>query len=853
MKRIGMKIMSIMLMTVMLFGLVPMSVMAAPETYPVWVGSTQVTSANKDDILGDGGKAKFDPDTNTLTLNNPSVSGEYNYASVYAQGIDLTMEGSATLSGSDAGIFVSSGSLSLNGDFTISGVSSGVFVKYNITITGGTVTASGDISGIEMNSNESTLTVTGGELKVSGKNGIRGYNGGSNLKVEGGTVAINSTEKAINVLTVTFSGGTVTATGGGNGISSGDITVTGGKVTASGSEHYGISCKNLTINGGEVEAYGDSTAHAIYASSAITLGEGIAVVTPSGGSVSEDKTCIVDSENEKVVHAVIRTFTPTTHIVTFDTAGGSTVPPQTVNNGEKAVRPADPVREGFGFGDWYSDDTRTTLYDFDAPVTGDITLYASWKSYIAAIEVVKVWDDDDNAAGKRPDHVDVKIFADGTEKTVLSLNAAGEWKAISVMSSGKPDVELTCEEIVPEGYTLVSSVKEGNTVILTNKYGVTPAPVHTVKFESDGGSAVLDQTVADGEKAVKPADPTKEGFEFGGWYKDSWLTEPYDFNTPVTGDITLYAKWINYLYVVEVVKVWDDNDDAAGKRPDSIDVKILADGIERSAITLNKDQEWKTFFLYPSGKPDVEFACEEIVPEGYNLVSNVKEGNTITLTNQYIAAPPTPQAPAPVVCTVKFDANGGSGNMPDITVGGGKQLTLPENGFTAPQDKVFDRWDAGKPGDIITVTGNLTIKAVWKNTQDYHEHVFIWQVTRKATPEDDGEMIYTCKECGAVAQVLPISGYAAFNEDAADKIRNAQPGAEVVISTKRWISLGAIAWNELTKRPDVKLVIDYQDNDRMYEVVIPAGTDIKALMNEEGYAGFLFLSGRFGRNEIQVY
>jgi pilin isopeptide linkage protein/uncharacterized repeat protein (TIGR02543 family) len=66
---------------------------------------------------------------------------------------------------------------------------------------------------------------------------------------------------------------------------------------------------------------------------------------------------------------------------------------------------------------------------------------------------------------------------------------------------------------------------------------------YTVKFESNGGTAVANQTVNYNEKVVKPADPTKSGYVFKGWFKDSDLTEEYDFNTPVTGDLTLYAKW----------------------------------------------------------------------------------------------------------------------------------------------------------------------------------------------------------------------------------------------------------------------------------------------------------------------
>lgn len=69
------------------------------------------------------------------------------------------------------------------------------------------------------------------------------------------------------------------------------------------------------------------------------------------------------------------------------------------------------------------------------------------------------------------------------------------------------------------------------------------AASYTVSFDSKGGSAVDSQTVTSGETAVKPTDPTMDVYTFIGWYSDEALTSAYDFNTPVTGNITLYAKW----------------------------------------------------------------------------------------------------------------------------------------------------------------------------------------------------------------------------------------------------------------------------------------------------------------------
>lgn len=66
----------------------------------------------------------------------------------------------------------------------------------------------------------------------------------------------------------------------------------------------------------------------------------------------------------------------------------------------------------------------------------------------------------------------------------------------------------------------------------------------TVSFNSNGGSACDTKFVATADgKLVKPADPMREGYTFGGWYTDEACTQAYDFSTPVAADLTLYAKW----------------------------------------------------------------------------------------------------------------------------------------------------------------------------------------------------------------------------------------------------------------------------------------------------------------------
>jgi uncharacterized repeat protein (TIGR02543 family) len=66
---------------------------------------------------------------------------------------------------------------------------------------------------------------------------------------------------------------------------------------------------------------------------------------------------------------------------------------------------------------------------------------------------------------------------------------------------------------------------------------------YTVTFDSNGGSAVTGKSVASGGTVSKPADPTRDGYTFAGWYTDEAGTTAYDFSSKVTGNLTLYAGW----------------------------------------------------------------------------------------------------------------------------------------------------------------------------------------------------------------------------------------------------------------------------------------------------------------------
>lgn len=69
--------------------------------------------------------------------------------------------------------------------------------------------------------------------------------------------------------------------------------------------------------------------------------------------------------------------------------------------------------------------------------------------------------------------------------------------------------------------------------------------IFTIIFDSCGGSLIDPQSIQENETVTRPTvSPTKQGYDFDNWYAENTLTTVWDFNTPVTEDITLYAKWV---------------------------------------------------------------------------------------------------------------------------------------------------------------------------------------------------------------------------------------------------------------------------------------------------------------------
>lgn len=143
-------------------------------------------------------------------------------------------------------------------------------------------------------------------------------------------------------------------------------------------------------------------------------------------------------------------------------------------------------------------------------------------------------------------------YADGTEAKPThteSLTYGSSYSVASPLITGYTADKLTVSGSMPDSDVTVD-------VTFTAKD-------YTVTYESNGGSTVPSQTVKYNETANKPADPTKSGYTFAGWYTEEKLINKYDFAAPVTGNITLCAKWTrNYTprpYTPPTVVIPDDD------------------------------------------------------------------------------------------------------------------------------------------------------------------------------------------------------------------------------------------------------------------------------------------------------
>ena len=191
----------------------------------------------------------------------------------------------------------------------------------------------------------------------------------------------------------------------------------------------------------------------------------------------------------------------------------------------------------------------------------------------------------------------------------------------------------------------------------------------TVTYK-DGSDEYAKQIVQTGEKAVKPDVPSRQGYQFTDWYLDD---TKYDFNTDVTKDMTLTAKWTANSYTIAF-----DTDGGSAIDP------ITQDYGTAIIAPADPTREGYTFMGWEPEIPATMPAEDMTITAKWSI-------------NQY---------------TVTFDTDGGSAVAP-ITQDYGTDITAPAD--PTREGYTFIGWDKAIPTTMPAE--NMTITAKWKDSE----------------------------------------------------------------------------------------------------------------------------------------
>ena len=203
--------------------------------------------------------------------------------------------------------------------------------------------------------------------------------------------------------------------------------------------------------------------------------------------------------------------------------------------------------------------------------------------------------------------------------------------------------------------------------VLTNEF--TTLDVYTVTFTTNGGTAVESQPVDHGSKATTPANPTKTGYTFAGWYTESTCTNLFDFNTVITKNTTLYAKWTEWSYTITYAK-GSPADEITGEHAPG--TKMYT-----SALTLAGES-----FSRP-GYKQTGWSKTDGGQKDYNLLGTYGTNEDVTLYPYWTK-----------VHTITWMADGSTHD--EATYLDDETLALPESAPEACQGSEFVGWTAEK-------------------------------------------------------------------------------------------------------------------------------------------------------------
>lgn len=217
--------------------------------------------------------------------------------------------------------------------------------------------------------------------------------------------------------------------------------------------------------------------------------------------------------------------------VTFDVDGAtSTVK---VENGQTVDKPAeDPEKEGYLFDVWCSDSTKETEYNFDTPVTGDITLYARFGT-----KRTVTFNMMDHGTQITPQYIlDGKTATEPEDPKTSGYRFKG-WYTAATCAEGE---EFNFATPILKNYELFA------------KWDDAPTVQFTYDLNYEGAAEPTQVDVFVDEPAVAPEDPERSGWLFLGWYDADG--DEYTFKEDVTEAMTLYAHWAEAIVKLTATK-----------------------------------------------------------------------------------------------------------------------------------------------------------------------------------------------------------------------------------------------------------------------------------------------------------
>jgi len=302
----------------------------------------------------------------------------------------------------------------------------------------------------------------------------------------------------------------------------------------------------------------------------------------SGVKVGESVVYVTDTSSGTENRIYVDVVDPDSSKVTFDSgeygiAYGMETKYIYVKNGKTVSEPDIPLMSMYAFEGWYTDKKFTKPFDFNTPITENITLYAKWwKENPVDIEVGKTFyegdlvnfgeyyivsDDENGTISQIPDKFSV----------IRKPSYYPEYGQYDIMDIKYNTIAFVTSEDYGEDVGLKVTGGDGTKEnpftfeIVKSEYAKV---IHTVTFEYGEYNTVYGVTtsesiyVRDGQtvSAYKFDIPSLSMRYFGGWYTDKKFTKPFDLNTPITEDITLYAKWTGTPMNLEVGKIFYTGD-----------------------------------------------------------------------------------------------------------------------------------------------------------------------------------------------------------------------------------------------------------------------------------------------------